>query len=730
LNFHTPIALAALLLAACSAEPPPDRTAVARARSADASAEWRSYLGADMNHFSPLTTIDPENVGRLEVAWTYDAGGASDSGYSQMQVNPLVVDGVLFGISPTLRLFALDAATGEELWSFEPDVTGRPWTSSRGVSYWEEGDERRIFFGATSRLYAIDPRTGHAIDEFGQGGFVDLEDGLGREVDDMMGVVLTTPGTVFEDLLIVGGRVNELAGAAPGHVRAFDVRTGEQRWIFHTIPHPGEFGWKTWPPAAWKTSGGANAWAGITVDRDRGLAFVPTGSASPDFFGGDRLGDNLFANCLIALDARTGERRWHYQFVRHDLWDRDLPAPPNLVEIERAGERISAVAQVTKTGDTFVFHRETGEPLFEIAEIAVPASDIPGEVAASHQPTPLLPPPFVRRGIGMEDLGGESEEERREIRTRVAGYDFGERFPPPSARGAVISPGTDGGAEWGGAAWDPTSGLLFVNGNQTASIIRMIEVDADDEVMLTPGGGYMALCASCHGLDLQGDGGGVPSLLGLSERLGPLETYRIVRDGRGRMPGFGGVLAWWQAAAVTAWVYTADREDAPDQWAPPEGEPSAFVHTGYQDLRREDGRPATRPPWRTLTAIDLAEGRLQWQIALGDYPETLATGRSGLGAENYGGPVVTASGLLFIAATPDARIRAFDAGSGRKLWEADLPAPGFATPSVYEAAGRQFLVVAAGGGKLRQPSSGTYVAFALPEGVRATGSESQRVARR
>ena len=258
----------------------------------------------------------------------------------------------------------------------------------------------------------------------------------------------------------------------------------------------------------------------------------------------------------------------------------------------------------------------------------------------------------------------------------------------------------------------------------------MIEVEAGDEVMLTPGGGYMALCSSCHGLDLEGDGGSVPSLIGLSERLGPLETYRIIRDGRGRMPGFGGMLAWWQTAAVAAWVYTADREDAPDQWAPPEGEPSAFVHTGYQDLRRADGRPATRPPWGTLTAIDLSAGSLRWQIALGDYPETLAAGRSGLGAENYGGPIVTASGLLFIAATPDARIRAFDVDSGRPLWEAGLPASGFATPSVYQAAGRQFVVVAAGGGKLRQPSGGTYVAFALPEGTRNAGADYPRVSRR
>ncbi|MAE93944.1 MAG: pyrrolo-quinoline quinone, partial [Deltaproteobacteria bacterium] len=358
--------LAAVGLLACAPADPGPSAALqaARARSAPAEREWRTYLGSrTVDHHSPLDEIDRGNVANLELAWRYDAGGRSEHDTSQIQFNPLVVKGVLYGTSPSLRLFALDAASGEELWSFQPDVAAKAWTPSRGAVYWEDGDDERILFGAGNYLHAVDARTGRLIESFGDDGVVDLRLGLGREVDDpLMGVLATTPGTLFEDLLILGGRVNEAVGAAPGHVRAFDVRTGEIRWIFHTIPHPGEPGYETWPPDAWQSVGGANAWAGISVDTERGLAFVPTGSATPDFFGGERAGDNLYANTLLALDARTGERRWHYQVVRHDIWDRDLPSPPNLLELVRGGERIPAVAQLTKTGHTFLFHRETGEP--------------------------------------------------------------------------------------------------------------------------------------------------------------------------------------------------------------------------------------------------------------------------------------------------------------------------------------------------------------------------------
>ncbi|MDG2303544.1 MAG: PQQ-binding-like beta-propeller repeat protein [Candidatus Binatia bacterium] len=715
----------ASVLAGCEPRPsaPSEAFEQARSRGTSADREWRTYLGDKaVSHHSKLTEINKENVSQLEIEWTYDSGDAHPSGGSQIQFNPLVVKGVLYGVSPSLRLFALDATTGEELWSFEPDTSNESWTRSRGVAFWEDGDDERILFGAGPHLYALDARTGQRIPDFGDGGLVDLQEGLGRDVgDDMMGVVATTPGTIFEDLLILGSRVNEAAGAAPGHLRAFDVRTGKQRWIFHTIPRLGEAGHETWPKDAWKTAGGANSWAGISVDEERGLAFVPTGSASPDFFGGDRAGDNLFANSLVALDARTGERRWHYQFIRHDMWDRDLPSPPNLVEIEHEGATVPAVAQVTKTGHTFLFHRETGEPLVPMREVPVGSGAVPGEAPAKSQPLPEEPPPFVRQGFGMADVGGRTPAAAAALRARVEKLRLGGAFEPPSPEGTILAPGMDGGAEWGGAAWDANEGLLFVNANQIVSIIQMLEIDADTDLMQTPAVGYIFACASCHGMDMRGDRGSIPSLIDIGDRVGPIDLYDIIMEGRGRMPGFASMLEPWQAAVIAGWVYFADPEDAPSEWAAQiEGE-ATFVNAGYQDLRDDDGVPGSRPPWGTLTAIDLNEKSIRWQVPLGDYPKVLATGESGHGAENYGGPVLTDSGLLFLAATPDAKMRAFDASSGDVLWEADLPAPGFATPATFEADGRQFVVIAAGGGKLRQPSSGQYVAFALPQGPRVRG---------
>ena len=704
---------------ACDAAPPAPSQAFARAR-ANGSAperEWRTYLGdRAVSHASPLAQIDRRNVASLQVAWRYDAGGTQPGRSSQMQFNPLVVKGVLYGASPALRLFALDATTGAELWSFTPDVRASVISPSRGAVYWEDGPDERILFGAGPHLYALDARSGLPIRAFGDDGRLDLRLGLGRDVsDDMMGVLVTTPGSVFEDLLIVGGRVNELSGAAPGHVRAFDIRTGEMRWIFHTIPRPGEFGHDTWPPDAWQQAGGANSWAGFSVDAERGLVFVPTGSATPDFSGAARRGDDLFANSLIALDARTGERRWHYQVVRHDLWDRDLPAPPNLVEIEREGVRIPAVAQVTKTGDTFLFERETGAPLFPIREEPVHGPAMAGEFPAPSQPLPTRPPPFVRQVFSLAELADRSPLVHEKLAEQLATLRSGPLYLAPSAQGTLEFPGTDGGAEWGGAAWDQVTGLLFVNANQTASIVRMIELPKERGSLTDVATGYLFACGGCHGSDLRGDGVGVPSLVGVGERMGFLDLYRTIRDGRGRMPALGGTLEWWQSAALAGWVYFAGPEDAPAQWASGGEGSGEYLNAGYQEFVGVDGLPGIQPPWGTFTALDLAHGEIRWQVPLGDFPQTLAAGQRGLGAQNYGGPVVTAGGLLFLAATPDQRLRAFDVHTGDVLWEAELPAAGFATPATYEASGRQFVVIAAGGGKLKAPSGSEYVAFALPE---------------
>ncbi len=713
------LALVVAGLLACGPDAPDPGAAFerARARGAAAEREWRTYLGdRGVSHHSPLDQIDPSNVASLEVAWSYDAGDASEGGGTQMQFNPLVVKGVLYGASPTLRHFALDAATGEELWSFQPEDVNPLFTVSRGAVYWEDGGDERLLLGAGPYVYAVDARTGRPIPGFGDGGRIDLREGLGRDVsDDMMGVLANTPGTVFENLILLGGRVNEGEGAAPGHVRAYDVRTGEMRWIFHTIPRPGEPGHETWPDDAWQTAGGANAWAGVSIDVERGLAFVPTGSATPDFHGSARLGDNLYANTLLALDARTGERRWHFQVVRHDLWDRDLPSPPNLVEISRDGERVPAVAQLTKTGDTFLFHRETGEPLFPLREEPVQGPVLPGDLAAASQPLPTRPPPVVRQHFSLESITDRSPEARAWVEAKLEGVRYGPLYTPLGIEGAIAFPGLDGGAEWGGGAWDAETGLLFVNANDIPWLMRMLRLpEESDGVRDQMAQGYLFGCASCHGIDMRGDGTSVPSLLGIDERMGFLDLYRLVRDGRGRMPGLGGRFEWWQNAAIAWWVYTAEEEDVPSNWARRAGDSLRFGNAGYQKLVDPDGLPGVKPPWGTLSAIDLATGEIRWQIPLGDYAKARELGLSGLGAESYGGPVVTAGGLLFIAATPDERIRAFEKTTGELLWEAELPASGFATPATYEADGRQFVVIAAGGGKLDRPSGSHYLAFALP----------------
>jgi quinoprotein glucose dehydrogenase len=664
--------------------------------------EWPAYGGGPESiRYSRLDQIRRENVAQLQVAWTHDT--REEGG---LQANPVVVEGVLYTVTPQHRVIALDAATGARRWRFDSGLPGRG--PNRGVTYWRDGADRRIFTAQGHYLYAHDARSGRPIPGFGRAGRVDLHQDLGRPAD-AQSVRLTTPAIAYRDLLILGGRVGEGLPSSPGHVRAYDARTGALRWTFRTIPWPGEHGHESWPRDAWRYAGGANNWAGMALDAQRGIVYVPTGSASADFYGANRAGDNLFANCLLALDAATGTRRWHFQGVRHDVWDRDFPAPPSLVTVTRGGRRLDAVAQTSKHGHVFLFDRDDGTPLFPIEEVPAPPSTLEGEVTARTQPLPTRPAPFARQRLTEDLLTRRSAEAHRAALESFRALRSGGPFLPFTAgRDTLVFPGYDGGAEWGGSAFDPETGLLYVNANEMAWTGALAPAPAGT-------GGrelYLRHCAACHHDDLRGAPPQMPSLVGVAGRLDEGELVGAIRQGTGRMAGFP-TLSDDEVSAIVELLRTGvDRDAAP-------GAPSPlslkYRFTGYHKLLDTGGYPAVAPPWGTLTAIDLNTGEHAWQVPLGEYPELARQGMGGTGSENYGGPIVTAGGLVFIGATSyDKTFRAFDKATGRLLWRAPLPFSGTGTPATYEAGGRQFVVVPAGGGKDRGPSGGVYVAFALP----------------
>lgn len=688
-------------------------------RPDDAYRTWSSYQGdPQRSQYSSLDQINKENVERLEVAWTYRSGGADTvNDRSQIQCNPIVVDGVLYATSPQIHLFALDAGTGEELWRFNPFTAGDGPTHlgvNRGVMYWEDGEDRRILFTAGDRLYSVDARTGRVDAGFGENGSADLRAGLGPGVDSLF-ISANTPGAVYDDLVILGSRVSELADAAPGHIRAYNVRTGELAWVFHTVPHPGEFGYETWPEDAWTYVGGANSWAGMSVDENRGVVYIPTGSPSFDFYAGNRPGANLFGNTLLALDAATGERIWHYQVVHHDLWDRDPPAPPNLMRVTRDGEEIDAVAQITKTGYVFLLDRDTGVPLFPVVERPVPRSTLEGEEAWPTQPFPLKPEPFARQFLSANDINHLSAD-YDSLMQRFMSVRSGGQYQPPSTEGTVIFPGFDGGGEWGGAAHDPNSGIMYVNSNEMPWILTMVEVASAGGGGRETGGVqlYATTCASCHGVDRRGDETGVyPALVDVGERMSRDSVRHLIETGRGFMPSFGH-LTELEKDQLVAFLFGDAAPAAPMQ-ADADVPSLRYAHTGYHRFVDSEGLPAVKPPWGTLNAIDMNTGEYLWKVPLGELPHLAAQGIPRTGLENYGGPVVTAGGLLFIGATKDEMFRAFDRDTGEVLWETQLPAGGYATPATYEVNGRQYVVIAAGGGKMNTKSGDAYVAFALPE---------------
>ena len=667
--------------------------------------DWPAYGGApENNHYSKLAQINRSNVKRLAVLWSFDT--QEEGG---LQTSPIIVEGVLYGITPTQKVFALDAATGKLLWKFDSGIRGTQ--PDRGLAYWAHRKDKRILVGVMNFVYALDAATGKPISSFGNGGRIDLRENLGREPASSQSVDLTSPGIVYKDLIIFGGRNPETLPAPPGDIRAYDVRTGSLRWSFHTIPHPGEFGYDTWPKDAWKTSGAANNWAGMALDSRRGIVYVPTGSAAFDFYGADRIGDDLFANCLIALNARTGRRIWHFQGVRHDLWDRDFPSPPALLTVMRDGKQIDAVAQTTKQGFVYLFDRSNGKPLFSVESRKYPPSTVPGEVAASEQPLPARPAPFARQLLTEDLLTMRTPEAHQWALEKFNQFrSEGQFIPFGVGKDTVIFPGFDGGGEWGGPAVDAETGIIYINSNEMAWTGALAPNTGEN----SPRAMYMSQCSICHGENMTGSPPAMPSLIGVGGRLTPVQIATAIKNGKGRMPGFPN-LTEDQSYAVINFLLSGESKELASAAPPPASMPYRF--TGYHKFIDPEGYPGVAPPWGTLNAINLNTGEYLWKIPLGEYPELASKGQKNTGTENYGGPIVTAGGLLFIGATNfDKKFRAFDKSTGELLWETTLPFSGNATPATYEVNGRQFVVIAAGGGKdPKSHSGGIYVAFALPQ---------------
>jgi quinoprotein glucose dehydrogenase len=698
----------------------------------EAGNNWPVYGGNKAgNRYSPLTQINAGNVKDLQVVWMYDAREPVDSSNLQqrpkeIQCQPIVVDGILYGTTPELKLFAVNAATGKELWKFTPLKHNQRFSTNRGVMYWQDGDDKRILYSAGSILYAVNAATGKPVTGFGVDGKADLREGLNVNLDhDVkdLSVTASTPGVIYKNTVIMGSSVSEGGDAAPGHIRGYDVVTGKLKWVFHTIPQPGEFGYDTWPKDAYKKIGAANNWSGLVVDEKRGVVYFGTGSPASDFYGGEREGANLFANCIMALEAETGKMKWYFQTIHHDLWDRDLPCPPNLATVTHEGKKVDVVVQTTKDGLVYVLDRDNGTSLFPVEERPVPAKGLPGEHPYPTQKFPLKPLPFARQIFTEDEITNISPEAHSHVKKRWAEFGLmSSKFEPPTEKGTLLQ-GYSGGAEWGGNSIDP-DGILYQNANEDFWELLMVDVKTRDKELakLTPGKSlYIRNCSFCHGEDRKGSGAIFPSLVNIEKKRTPQAINTIMKTGSGRMPSFQH-LSETDRNKITDFLLNrekkvekpADKHSTNDSIIKKKDFPyePLYVSKTWRRFLDQDGYNAIKPPWGTLNAIDLNTGEYLWRVPLGEIPELTKKGIPITGTQTYGGPVVTASGLIFIASTTDERIRAFDKKTGKVVWEYQLPAGGFATPATYEVNGKQYLAIACGGARGKK-AGGWYVAFAL-----------------
>ncbi|MGD0221161.1 MAG: pyrroloquinoline quinone-dependent dehydrogenase [Terriglobia bacterium] len=683
---------------------------------------WSDYGGGtDSSQYSALREINRTNVSKLQIAWAFPTGDEN-----RYFFNPIEAHGLTYVMAENNSIAALDAETGKEVWIHKADPHTEIITN-RGINYWEskDGQDRRLLYASNHCLQEIDARTGKQILSFGTNGIVDLKQGLGRDPRTLSLVQSTTPGRVFENLLILGSATNEGYGSAPGDIRAFDVRTGRLAWTFHTIPHPGEAGYETWPKDAWKRVGGANCWGEISADEKRGIVYVPTASPKYNFYGADRHGADLFGDCLLALDARTGKLLWYFQMTHHDIWDYDNAAAPKLLTVWHDGQKVDAVAQVGKTGFVWVFDRVIGKPLWPIEERPEPRSDMPGEETWPTQPFPLEPPPFARQSFTASDLSpliSDPQELARFRKEIDSSWNEG-LYTPPTLRGTMQMPGNSGGANWGSAAANPADGSLYV---ASMDLPCMLKLEREQTGRASKGESieqqghfiFESNCRSCHGADLKGLPPAIPSLVNVGASLNREQIEGVVRQGRGPMPGFPR-LPEPDLKALIAFVPNPSAASAlPSLPAAPDSGPVRYL-TGFGFMMTSTGVPPIAPPWSSLTAYDLNKGAIKWKIPLGEVPELAAKGIPATGFPFLKtGPVVTAGGLVFTA-TRDHKVRAYDVETGKVLWEKRLDTGLQGIPSVYEVGGREYLVVCAAAPEMSDSASqgsihGAYVAFALP----------------